>query len=93
MTTFERLKQVNDRIDVLKQILNRGEYKAAGIKLDLYIGNREYPDLPNISLDVYSLKEEEILNTILQGLEQTSGYLKKHLEREVQEIQDYLGVT
>lgn len=88
MTKFERLKQVDKHISLLKSILKKGEYKVAGIKLEINIGNVDYLD---VSLGMYSLLEEEILTTILRGLENTSDTLKKEVLKEVKQIRDYLG--
>lgn len=90
MTTLERLKQLDEQIEKLTKILQKGEYLASGIGIDLYLGNCNEIVLGDITLGIPSFEESNILNHILTGLKNTRDYYINTLEIEQINIKTYL---
>lgn len=68
----------------------RGEYKSAGIDLLLLIGESEERSREKYSFGIYSGIEQELLELILRGLEETKGYILKNIQKEQQELNQFL---
>lgn len=90
MTNIERYKQLESQIKWVKTELKKGEYKAAGVELYLNIGQLDVDYGMRFSFGIYSGIEQELLELILRGLEETKGYILKNIVKEQQELNQFL---
>lgn len=88
MKNIERYKQLEEQIKWVNLELMRGEYKAAGLSVDISIGEEE--QFQSFSFGVYSGIEKELLELILRGLEETKGYILKNIVKEQQELNKFM---
>ena len=94
MTNIERFKQLEKQINWVERELKKGEYKAAGLSIDMCIGNQE--DDPNpgnnvsMSFGIYSGIEQELLELILRGLKETKEYVLKDIIDQQKEINHFM---
>lgn len=88
MSNIERYKQLEEQIKWVNLELMRGEYKAAGIQIDVSVGEEE--EFKSFSFGIYSGIEQELLELILRGLEETKGYILMDIKKESEELTKFL---
>lgn len=88
MNNIERFKQLEKQITWVERELKKGEYKAAGLGVDITIGeNGEYMSM---SFGIYSGIEQELLELILRGLKETQKYVLKDILNEQKDLDQFL---
>lgn len=88
MNNIERFKQLEKQITWVERELKKGEYKAAGLGVDITIGeNGEYMSM---SFGIYSGIEQELLELILRGLKKTQKYVLKDILNEQKDLDQFL---
>lgn len=90
MTNVERFKQLEKQILWIQKELKKGEYMAAGLSVDVCIGQSDEENYKSFSFGVYSGIEKELLELILRGLEETKGYVKKDIQKEYETLKDFI---
>lgn len=89
---LNRLKEIDRQIKFVEQILKKEEYLAAGLTISVQVGEGEGP-VEYINLGVFSLKEKETLESILEGLYNSRKYNVDFLRMDIQQASDYLNST
>lgn len=96
MTNIERYKQLENQIKWVQTELKKGEYKAAGIGMEVTIGDWtqvENHTFTYFSFGIYSGIEQELLELILRGLEETKKYILMNIKKESEELTKFLEVV
>ena len=88
MNNIERFKQLEKQITWVERELKKGEYKAAGLSVDISIG--EDGEYISMSLGIYSGIEEDLLRLMLKGLEGTKEYVYKDIQKEYNTLKQFI---
>ncbi len=88
MTNIDRYRQLEKQISWVEKELTKKEYKAAGLSVDISIG--EEGEFISMSLGIYSGIEQELLELILRGLKETKEYVLKNIMKEQQQLTQFL---
>lgn len=94
MTHVARYNLLEKQIKWIQTELKKGEYKAAGLSVDMCIGNWDNDPHPanniSISLGVYSGIEQELLELVLKGLIETRKYVLKDIQEEFNSLKEFI---
>lgn len=88
MNNIERFKQLEKQITWVERELKKGEYKAAGLGVDISVG--EDGEYVSMSFGIYSGIEQELLELLLRGLKETQGYVLKDILNQQKEISQFI---
>lgn len=88
MNNIERFKQLEKQITWVERELKKGEYKAAGLGVDITIG--EDGEYMSMSFGIYSGIEQELLELLLRGLKETKEYVLKDILNQQKEISQFI---
>ena len=86
-----RMKELDRQIHDVNVLINRGDYRAAGLSIEITVGqdnDGRGPDL-QVQLGIASGAEEVILYKIKGGLEATYEWHKREAHRDLRELQDF----
>lgn len=88
MNNIERFKQLEKQITWVERELKKGEYKAAGLGVDISVG--EDGEYMSMSFGIYSGIEQELLELLLRGLKETKEYVLKDILNQQKEISQFI---
>lgn len=89
MNNIERFKQLEKQITWVENELKKGEYKAAGLGIDISVG--EEGEYMSMSFGIYSGIEQELLELILRGLRETKEYVLKDILNEQKKLNQFIS--
>ena len=88
MNNIERFKQLEKQITWVERELKKGEYKAAGLGVDISVG--EDGEYMSMSFGISSGIEQELLELLLRGLKETKEYVLKDILNQQKEISQFI---
>ena len=89
----EIIKRIRTQLKTLNEIKKKGEYLAAGLTVDINVGEPSYDQacsVGNLSIGIFSGIESELIDLLIKGLELSLSQWIKCLEKEVEEQTNFL---